>query len=79
MVRVAVLGPGLLGVKVTLTAQFWGAEPIMGLIPLAQVLVWLKSEEPDRPMLEKLSLVVVLKLRRTTVDVGLGTPTGWFW
>ena len=79
MVRVAVRGPGPLGVNVTFNVQLPGIEPVKGLTPLLQLLVCVKSEEPERLMLEKFNFVVGLKFRMTTVEAGLGIPTGCVW
>src|SRR5215469_3746085 len=78
-VRVAVLGPGLVGVKVTLTVQLVGLSLCSGCTPLAQVLVWVNSESPLMAMLVNFRTCEVLKLRRVTVCTGLGVPTCWVW
>src|SRR5215469_500901 len=78
-VRVAVLGPGLAGLKVTFTVQLVGLSLCSGCTPLAQVLVWVNSESPLMAILVNFRTWLVLKLRRVTVCTGLGVFTCWVW
>src|SRR6266850_4979886 len=77
IIRVALRGPVIVGLNVTLIVQFNPAASVPGLV--GQLLLWLKSPglEPPKAMLEMVKDAGPLLVRPTTevLEVGVVTET----